>query len=55
MPGEWLPREDQGYLRAVYEAAKKLKIGVGGPDLLPYKESQMGASYPMPCPKSVFE
>ena len=42
-----LPREEQGYLRAVYEAAKKLKVGVGGPDLLPYKESQMGASYPM--------
>lgn len=47
MPGEWLPREDQGYLRAVYEAARKFNVGVGGPDLLPYKESQMGASYPL--------
>lgn len=34
MPGEWLPREDQGYMRAVYQAAKKLKV-VGGHDLLP--------------------
>ena len=47
MPGEWLPREDQGYLRAVYEAARKLKVGVGGPDLLPYKQSQMDNSYPL--------
>lgn len=47
MPGEWLPREDAGYLRSVYEAARKLNVGVGGPDLLPYKESQMGASYPL--------
>lgn len=47
MPGEWLPTEDKGYLRAVYEAARKLNVGVGGPDLLPYKESQMGASYPL--------
>ena len=47
MPGEWLPREDKGYLRAVYEAARKLRVGVGGPDLLPYKESQMNNSYPL--------
>ena len=47
MPGEWLPTEDKGYLKAVYEAARKLNVGVGGPDLLPYKESQMGASYPL--------
>ncbi len=47
MPGEWLPREDKGFLRNVYEAARKLNVGVGGPDLLPYKTSQMGASYPL--------
>jgi hypothetical protein len=47
MPGEWLPKEDKGYLRAVYEAARKLKVGVGGPDLLPYKQSQMDNSYPL--------
>lgn len=47
MPGEWLPSEDKGYLRAVYEAARKLKVGVGGPDLLPYKQSQMNNSYPL--------
>ena len=47
MPGEWLPKEDRGYLRAVYDAARKLNVGVGGPDLLPYKNGQMNNSYPL--------
>jgi hypothetical protein len=47
MPGEWRPTEDKGYLRAVYKAAKELNLGVGGPDLLPYKPGQMGNSYPL--------
>jgi len=45
MPGEWRPTEDKGYLRAVYEAARDSKVGVGGPDLLPGKPGQMGSSY----------
>jgi hypothetical protein len=45
MPGEWRPTNDKGYLRAVYRAARELKVGVGGPDLLPYKPGQMGSSY----------
>lgn len=40
MPGK-------GNLPAVYEAARKLHVGVGGPDLLPYKQSQMNNSYPL--------
>lgn len=47
MPGEWLPTEDKAFLRNVYEAARRLKVGVGGPDLLPYKRSQMNNSYPL--------
>jgi len=47
MPGEWRPVNDRGYLRAVYQAARELKVGVGGPDLLPYKPGQMGSSYPL--------
>ena len=47
MPGEWLPTEDKGYLRAIYKAAKELRVGVGGPDLLPYKKGQMNNSYPL--------
>jgi hypothetical protein len=45
MPGEWRPSRDKGYLRAVYKAAQESKVGVGGPDLFPYKPGQMGSSY----------
>jgi hypothetical protein len=45
MPGEWRPSKDKGYLRAVYNAARETKVGVGGPDLFPYKPGQMGSSY----------
>ena len=47
MPGEWRPTNDKGYLRAVYDAAKESNVGVGGPDLLPYRPGQMGTSYPL--------
>jgi len=47
MPGEWLPGDDKGYLRAGYKAAKELKVGVGGPDLLPYRPGQLSHSYPL--------
>jgi hypothetical protein len=45
MPGEWRPSENKGYLDAVYKAAKELKMGVGGPDIFPYKPGQMKSSY----------
>lgn len=47
MPGEWRPTEDKGYLRAVYDAAKESNVGVGGPDLLPYRPGQLKSSYPL--------
>jgi hypothetical protein len=47
MPGEWRPTEDKGYLRAVYQAAKESKVGVGGPDLRPYRDGQLKSSYPL--------
>ena len=47
MPGEWRPTNDKGYLRAVYDAAKEMKMGVGGPDLLPFRPGQLGSSYPL--------
>jgi hypothetical protein len=40
MPGEWLPWEDKGYLRAVYEHAAAVGVGVGGPDLMPFRKGQ---------------
>ena len=45
MPGEWLPTEDKGYLRSVYQAAQRLKVGVGGPDLLPFRPGQRNHAY----------
>jgi hypothetical protein len=47
MPGEWLPADDKGYLRAVYKAARELKVGVGGPDLLPFRRGQLNHAYPL--------
>jgi hypothetical protein len=47
MPGEWRPTEDKGFLRAVYEAARQSNVGVGGPDLLPFRRGQLGSSYPL--------
>ena len=45
MPGEWLPWKDMSYLRSIYKSAEEIGIGVGGPDLLPYRKGQMNHSY----------
>ena len=45
MPGEFLPWTDSSYLRDIYSYAKEIKVGVGGPDLLPFKKGQMNNSY----------
>jgi hypothetical protein len=47
MPGEWLPDNDHSYLRGIYQRANELKVGMAGPDLLPYKPGQMHHSYPL--------
>lgn len=47
MPGEWRPTNDKGYLRDVYHAARAAGVGVGGPDLMPYREGQLKSSYPL--------
>ncbi len=47
MPGEWLPDNDKEYLKSIYKAAEEFKVGVGGPDLLPYKTGQLNHSYPL--------
>jgi hypothetical protein len=41
MPG------DLRYLEQVCQRAKELQVGLGGPDLMPYKPGQMGNSYPL--------
>jgi hypothetical protein len=47
MPGEWLPWTDHGYLRAIYAHADRIGVGVGGPDLLPYRKGQQSHSLPL--------
>jgi len=47
MPGEWRPTSDKGYLRSVYEAALAAHVGVGGPDLMPFRVGQVKGSYPL--------
>ncbi len=47
MPGEWLPGNDQGYLKGIYGFASANGIGVGGPDLLPFRKGQLNHSYPL--------
>lgn len=47
MPGEELPGEDRGYLRAVYQHADRIGAGVGGPDLLPHRWFQRQNSLPL--------
>lgn len=44
MPGDG---STEDHLRAVYDAAIRVGVGVGGPDLLPYKPNQMTHSYPL--------
>ncbi len=47
MPGEWLPYDDKSYLKSVYQQAAHFGVGVGVPDLLPYRKAQMNHSYPL--------
>lgn len=47
MPGEWLPHDDRGYLRSVYAHARAWGVGVGGPDLLPFRPAQLSHAYPL--------
>ncbi len=47
MPGEWLPHDDRGHLRAIYAHAGRIGVGVGGPDLLPHRKGQRNHSLPL--------
>ncbi len=47
MPGEWLPAEDQGYLRSIYQYGEKIGVGLGAPDLMPTRKGQLNHAYTM--------
>ncbi|MEO0734039.1 MAG: hypothetical protein AAFZ52_14485 [Bacteroidota bacterium] len=40
-PGEWLPWEDEGYLRELYRYGEEIGVGFGGPDLLFERRAQL--------------
>ena len=41
MPGEWLPWEDKGYLRSIYNFGEEIGVGLGGPDLMVTRKAQL--------------
>ena len=47
MPGEWLPKTDHGYLRAVIAFAESAGAGIGGPDLMPTRKELRAHAYPL--------
>ncbi len=47
MPGEWLPWEDEGYLRSLYDFGEEIGVGLGSPDLLPQRKGQLNHALAM--------
>lgn len=47
MPGEWLPWEDKGYLRSIYQYGQEIGVGLGGPDLMPQRTGQLNHALAM--------
>lgn len=47
MPGEWLPWEDKGYLRSIYQYGQEIGVGLGGPDLMVTRKAQLNHTIAM--------
>lgn len=41
VPGEWLPWDDKGYLRSIYQYGEEIGVGLGGPDLMVTRKGQL--------------
>ncbi len=41
IPGEWLPWDDYGYLRSIYQYGEKIGVGLGAPDLMVRRKGQL--------------
>lgn len=41
IPGEWLPENDKGYLRGIYQYGQEIGVGLGGPDLMVKRKGQL--------------
>jgi len=47
MPGEWLPRNDKGYLRSIYNYGEEIGVGLGGPDLMVHNKGNLNHTVAM--------
>lgn len=47
VPGEWLPGNDKGYLRSLYQYGEEIGVGLGGPDLMPQRKGQLNHTIAM--------
>jgi len=47
MPGEWLPKQDKGYLRSIYRYGQEIGVGLGGPDLMIKQKGQLNHTLAM--------
>jgi hypothetical protein len=47
MPGEWLPWEDEGYLKGIYRYGEEIGVGLGGPDLMFTRRGQLNHTIAM--------
>lgn len=47
MPGEWLPWEDFGYLRSIYEYGEEIGVGLSAPDLMVQRRGQLNHALAM--------
>ncbi|WP_130736277.1 hypothetical protein [Flavobacterium sp. J27] len=41
IPGEWLPFDDKGYLKSIYDYGENIGVGLGGPDLMITRKAQL--------------
>ena len=47
IPGEWLPGDDKGYLRGIYQYGEQIGVGLGGPDLMVTRKGQLNHALAM--------
>ena len=47
MPGEWLPWEDNGYLKSIYQYGEEIGVGLGAPDLMVQRKGQLNHALAM--------
>ena len=46
-PGEWLPWEDEGYLKSAYDYGEQIGVGLGAPDLIMDRRGQLNHALAM--------